>query len=904
MPTDSPAHSSQHDTSISPTATSEPILPPCPDFRGLDRYIDPDIGYPRFDAYSLGERRTALLTWLSGARAPTVLTAAALYALGVAYNLVINEEPLTPGNFFQVLVPKLIRDWWQADSTRVVWGIAVAAATLLLVFVLAERAQRILTLAAKVRELRGDFARWRRDYAIARAQHDRWERTHRDVEELKSAGSPIVDVQGVPFDLGILAPPEHFVGREDDVRHIIELLTAQAADGGQMGSVAAVNGLGGIGKTALATEVVRRLHTVGAFPDGIAAVICKDQRHTVTLLRRVVARFTLGQREPQDDTIAALGLRAQRLLTNKRVLVVLDNIEQDDVARGWRVGDLLGPLRVAGAAVLLTSRAELPTVPKIANVRLDVLPLDDVLSIFTEYYGRGPVAGLTSDEHSDAIAIVEALGRHTLAVKLVAANASTLNRPLATVAQELREHPDQALLLENGEEAVHYALDSSYQALSLDARRLFAAFAAFAAADVGRRAALAVGGALGDRAVAERGLREVVALRLADANPDDSIPIEADRERIRLHSLVRRYAEALFAMWSDDDRVKARQAVAEHYAAYVATASSAVIGPDEANITSALKWAREQGEYRLEAILCWGEAYYWRDRGRYREALAALPSALAAAERLAHETSERENTLRVQNLVGAYGQILRNTGDIEAATAAIQRALAIAQELEDRRIESVYLSDLGVIAFVCGQFDVAEKYFIQALVINREVGNRQQEAFDLSYLGQIALIHGQLELAADRIAQSLSINQDIGYRMGVGRNLCHWGRVALQRGELDMSLDYLTQSLAIAREVGDRQGEGAAILNLGQVALRQHDLDRAEELFRDSLAIAIQVRDAPGIANCYAYLGEFLITRSTKRIEGCDMLVEATRRYSEIGMTGVEELRAKMRTMGCELDQK
>lgn len=387
---------------------------------------------------------------------------------------------------------------------------------------------------------------------------------------------------------------------------------------GRVAAIAAANGLGGIGKTALATEVVRRLHDSGAFADGIAVVICKELTDPIVVLRRVLARFMAGQREPEEDTLAALGSRAAALFEGKHALVVLDNVEQ-----GWPLGEVLAPLRAAGATLLLTSRAELPAVPRAASLRLDMLPPAEALDVFAEYYGRGTAQDLTAAEQRDARASVEALGRHTLAVKLAAANAATLQRPLATVAQELHDHPRGALLLENGEEVVGYVLESSYAALSEAAQRLYVALAAFATPDVGRKALLAVGAALGDETATENALRDIVALRLADAKPDDTMPPESDRERIRLHSLVRSDVEARFARWPEDTRAAAMHAVAAFYAEYTnAVLDSGVVerASDETNITSALEWAHDNGEGGLVVEICSRSAMECKRSGATRGA--------------------------------------------------------------------------------------------------------------------------------------------------------------------------------------------------------------------------------------------------------------------------------------------
>ena len=101
-------------------------------------------------------------------------------------------------------------------------------------------------------------------------------------------------------------------------------------------------------------------------------------------------------------------------------------------------------------------------------------------------WGGGAPRSLTLAEQAAGERIVRALGYHTLAVKLAAALAQ--DRDLATVAGDYEANPALGTHIKEGDEAVEVALSSSVAALPPLARRLFAALAAFATEDVGRRA--------------------------------------------------------------------------------------------------------------------------------------------------------------------------------------------------------------------------------------------------------------------------------------------------------------------------------------------------------------------------------------------------------------------------------
>jgi tetratricopeptide (TPR) repeat protein len=708
------------------------------------------------------------------------------------------------------------------------------------------------------------------------------------------AGVSIRSESAPPLDDGLLPAPDRFIGRDDDLAWVLERLRAGGA-----AAITAVGGMGGIGKTALAAAAVRVLIAERRFPDGIAVVLCQDRSDALGILRDALTRFDPGRRQPEAADAAGLAETAHNLLDGKRALVVLDNVEP-----ACPVERAVAPLRAAGAAVLITARHRLApaAVPADGRRSLDVLPESDALELFAQALGRADAAALTPGERDAALRIVRTLDRHTLAVKL--AGASAARRDLAKLASEL-ENPQRALRLLEGDApaAVQHAFASSYDALPADSRRLFAGLAAFATAEFGREAALAVAEGLGVEDPTAS-LDTLVARALLDALVNESMPPGSDRERLRLHPLLRAFAEVELAHWPAPKRDTAYLAIAYHYAAYANATPDLVLVPDDANIAGALEWIHEHASDVSESDdiiigICNGLRAFWRDTGRTRAGLRYLPWGSAAAERVAERTRDRADNLHAANIAAYLGDILANAGQLGAAEQAYQRDLARRQEIDDRQGEGVALSRLGQVAHRRGRLEAAEAYYHQALAIVREVEDHDAEGFLLSSLGQILVRRGRLEEAEVYFQRSLAIRRESGDTSGEGVVYVELGEIAAQRGQVDEAEAYFLRALAIARETQDRQSEGAVIYYLALVAEKRGDLDRAETLHRESLDIAVEVQSGPDIAVSLLVLGRFLIEHDRDREEGCRMLGEAEGLYHEMGMPDEEEARAEQWRLGC-----
>jgi len=148
---------------------------------------------------------------------------------------------------------------------------------------------------------------------------------------------------GPPRDIVLLPLPEHFTNRAADLAWLLTRLRA--------GGITALSGMGGIGKTALASVAVHRLHAQGYFRDGIAVIPCQGLTSPTDVLCAILARFDPQRRQPDAPGIASLAETAHRLLDGKNAQGGLDNIEP-----ALAVEHVVTPLRAAGATLLLIAR--------------------------------------------------------------------------------------------------------------------------------------------------------------------------------------------------------------------------------------------------------------------------------------------------------------------------------------------------------------------------------------------------------------------------------------------------------------------------------------------------------------------------------------------------------------------
>jgi DNA-binding SARP family transcriptional activator len=204
-----------------------------------------------------------------------------------------------------------------------------------------------------------------------------------------------------------------FTGREPETERLLAL-AREAAEGGRSGTltISALDGLGGVGKSALAVRIAHRVS--GLFPDGqLYLDLHGNARHREPLaplaaLGQLLRSLDVAQQRIPADLADCSAMLRDRL-TGTRTLILLDN-----AAAEAQVRPLLPD--VPGCLVLITSRARL-AVEGALSLRLDVLSEAEAVALLLAAAGPGRIR-----PDDPAVAeLAELCGRIPLALRIIAA---------------------------------------------------------------------------------------------------------------------------------------------------------------------------------------------------------------------------------------------------------------------------------------------------------------------------------------------------------------------------------------------------------------------------------------------------------------------------------------------------
>jgi DNA-binding SARP family transcriptional activator/tetratricopeptide (TPR) repeat protein len=579
----------------------------------------------------------------------------------------------------------------------------------------------------------------------------------------------------LPYDL-----PD-FAGRAADLGRL--RTTADAV------VITAIDGMAGVGKTALAVHAAHRL--ARRYPDG--QLFCDLHAHTPgaqpvepdVALERLLRMLGV----PPESIPDGLDQRAARWraeLAGRRVLVVLDNAASAAQVRPLLPGS-------PACLALITSRRRLGVVEGATVLSLDVLPPAEALELFAAVAGEGRAAA----EPAATAEVIELCGHLPLAIRIAATRLA--HRPQWTVealARRLRAETDRLAELTLDDRGVGSAFALSYAQLEPEQQRLFRLLGLHPGADFDRWSAAA----LADRTPAQA---EAVLEALVDAHLLRSAT-GGGGGRYTFHDLLREYARRL-ATTPTPEGDRPRRRLHDYYLA-TATAATDLIARD----------AR-----RFEPVLA--------EPPRHLPPLADLDAALSwlTAEHatLVAVTATTEDW-QLACVLRAFFELRGHFADWRSTH---ERALRLAAS--DPRATALLRFNLGGLAMWTGRLAESVDHLRRAAA---DGVDRQLRATTLTSLGMVEHLAGQDTDATRHLQQALALDRSNPRTTALG-----WNNLALAEGRLGRpaaALAHHGHALELARRIDNASALRAILLGLGETSLR---LGRpAVQPFREALELA------------------------------------------------------------------
>jgi len=610
-------------------------------------------------------------------------------------------------------------------------------------------------------------------------------------------------------------PPtvQDFVGRTAE----LHALTAPNQHGNTV-RVCIIDGMGGVGKTALAVRAAHQLDD--RYPDAqLYLSFHADSSSGAQLNSGDALSRLLRMLEIPAERIPVSGRERVRLwqseLRHRRVLIILD-----DASNPGQIRPIVPP---EGDCLIIVCSRRLRADWPPPSESLSLLPLtaDEAFTLMIRVIGPQ-----VQHVPSQVVEAARLCGRLPLAICVAAGRLRSLKLPgLGELLDELSDLSNGQRNTRETGRLILSAFEFSYRQLTATQQRFFRYLGISPCSNITLEAASALTGTTAEEAASN--LEALMEHHLLEQAPEG---------RLRFHDIIRAYA--VDRCLQDDLASERRRAIGlliEYY----------LIATNRANKIIFAPYGLGQGQRQLTPVGT-EKARTWLE-AEWRNILL-----------VAQYSGKHERKQECADLVSEIGPFLKTSGYWNDALAAHHMAFAACQDLDDLPRTARAASDLSLINLLMGNRKGAEQHALNAMTIYRSLHDRRGQAAMLDRLGAIHRNSSRLRDALAYHREAMDIYREIGDTRGLAEALVHAGSAFGALCRYSEETDCLHQALEFYRLAGDRRGEAIALNNLGAVHDDQGRHREAMENYQESLAIFEEIGGRQNIAILEQNMGRVL----------------------------------------------
>jgi tetratricopeptide (TPR) repeat protein len=596
-------------------------------------------------------------------------------------------------------------------------------------------------------------------------------------------------------------PPTCFVGRSPQLEELLSRVNRAGR------SLLGIWGMGGIGKTALASLVANRLKE--EYQDAQIYMDLKGNDamplDATEAMRWVINSFDVAERVSNDRQ--TLEARYRSVLHGKRVILVMDNAADTD-----QIAALVPP---EGCLLLITSRVRF-VLDGLQWVSLGELTREESVQLMRAICPR-------IDDMADRIASFCA----DLPLAITIAASTLADSVTLTTEQYASRLADEASRLchlktdQRKERSIEASLLLSYKLLPTAIQPLFYALSVFRGT-FSASAAQAVWDV--DEARAGEALSRLVKVSL--------LQYDEQLRRFKFHDLVRIFATS---QMTDEEH---KRYASRHLLYFMRSAQAS-------------QKLYEAGNESIVAALAHFEQEWPNIQVGYTRLSSLASVDLSAARLLLEYVFSAVDCMKLRVVPSQR-------------IAWLENALSAARLLQDLSSELAALSNLGTAYTDLGLVDRAAKLWEETIpIVTEHYGPRTQAIFRAN----LAAAYGELGMcdkAVIELEESLKVLRGTG-DAAEGNALVSLGATYVSMGDLVRGTTALEEALQFATRFGILGMKGSVHINIGTLKLDQEDFRSALESYNAALCIGEQIGDPHLIALARRGLGNVLLKKGDSR---------------------------------------
>lgn len=658
-----------------------------------------------------------------------------------------------------------------------------------------------------------------------------------------------------------LPPPEltPVVGRTEEIQRCISYLKNKTR-------LLTLTGMGGAGKTRLATEVVYKLDAEDIYENGIVFIPLIHVKTSTQLALELCATFGLPVAASDDIDNELVGEAIRLLINNlqaKHLLLVLDNVEQivDDTA----VELVTKILQFAPSVQMIVTSRELlrkefeqvvvlqglPLPPK-DEANLATIASYDAVKLFINRIENGqPDFVFNAENARQVVELCYKLDGMPLALAIIAGQVKTksiykilaeLNDRLAAGMAVYHSSPHR---YDERHQTLYACIDFSYKLLDDELKLLFCRLGVFN----GNATLEAITQICFDEPASKLTFGVKVTQLLNKLAYKSLVRIDSSGP-ITYYSLLempKQFAWCSLYEKSEDEARLRQERHASYYLAVTEQAAPAInqhadaqwinrLMADKANLLFALEYLIESGQvvkaYRMATAL----GPFWFRCNLFAEGVQWTNSVVS----MTVATESLPDPLLQAKFLHQAGRLNNNLKEKRAkAVQFFSEAEKIWRELGDKKNLCLTLSGLGAAFYFEQSYEQADRYYEESANLARSVADDYSLAIALGNLTNSALIKHNYQAAKKFSIEGLATERKLKNQLGIGRRLRDLGFIAKNEKEYSLAKTLLLEGLDVFTKYGNYYSRHTCeiLLYLSNVYCAQKDYSAAANKTKEGLQL-------------------------------------------------------------------
>lgn len=611
----------------------------------------------------------------------------------------------------------------------------------------------------------------------------------------------INNFQSLPPPQNLPSFPDPIIGREKEINLISDYLNIKTE------RLITLIGQGGIGKTRLAVEVVRK--NLRLFQDGVWFVACANVI-SVDLLMPLIAKalgITLKDNQDVDSQVI-------EWLDDKNTLLILDNFE-DLTEASIIITSLISNSK--NIRFLITSREPINS-PYEKQILVDGLNYPDFefslvekqkqamkmkksrknlikeypsLKLFIDRVKKYNTGYRPSNKELLEIgSLCNILEGSPLAIELAASGMKdlSLNSIINLVRTDLSSLKTDKPDLPERQRSLLAVFETFWKQLSEDEQRVIANLSALQ------------GIITLDSAKYITGASPFFLSNLVSRG----YLYRVEPSGYRAHSIYRQFSAGKL-MQNKQNWERTHHRHQEYFYSFLSTRSIILrdtpdrkvldeIELDINNIRAALEYTIFLGDEEKSLNFCEMLMPFWKIRGYFEEGYYWLDKTLSL-------NTNASPVLR-SNALCAIARLVSDLGNYKKATELGEQSLKNSIKIGNKHGVARALNSLGAASSAVGEYKKARQYYKESLEIYRNLRVQQAIAGTLNKLAAIDLFDGNYQEAIKLLNESLGIFKSVSDNVGVARVYNSLGRAYLQKSLLQEAYQVILSALSIGWDLG------------------------------------------------------------------------------------------------------